>query len=268
MRARAPTYKPLETLRLALQLEDALRLLGPQHPYLQAALAGQTPKEAAARLIAATTLHDPAVRDALIKGGWPAIEASTDPLIVLARTVAPIKRELAQTTEELIDTPLQQAAEQIGQTRYALYGNRVPPDATGTLRLSFGRVAGYQAQGIATPWKTTWGGLLARADSFDQKPPFALPPSVAAHRAQLPLSSALNFVSTADIIGGNSGSPVVNARGELIGLVFDGNLDSLGGRYLYRDERDRAVSVDVQAILQALERVYGAAPLAREMRGL
>jgi len=155
----------------------------------------------------------------------------------------------------------------LGQARFALYGHDVPPDATGTLRLSFGRVAGYVSHGITTPWKSTWGGWLARADSFDQRPPFDLPPRVAAGRTQVEAATPLNFVLTADITGGSSGSPVVNRRGEWVGLVFDVNLEALGNGYVYSDQSARSVAVHADAVVQALERVYGAPALAAELRG-
>jgi len=267
LRAKAPFYPELETVRLAWALGEAKKVLGDSHPFVAAALGSDTPEAAAQRLVRGTQLADPAVRESLMRGGQAAIEASTDPMIVLARTLAPQRLALAHFKEEALDTPAEKAAAMIGQARYALGGANVPPDATGTLRLSYGTVKGYSERGIRTPWKTTWSGLLDRADSFDDRMPFTLPTPVATARAKLNPRIALNFVSTADIIGGNSGSPVVNAKGELVGLIFDGNLASLGGRYLYRDESARAVAVHVDAILQALETVYGAPQLAKEIRG-
>jgi hypothetical protein len=181
--------------------------------------------------------------------------------------VYPIRRELQKFEEEQIDTPIEQAAQRLGQARFAIHGKAVPPDATATLRLAYGRVAGYESHGISTPWKTTFGGLYARADGFDHKPPFDLAPQVQRARARVDSRMPLNFVSTLDITGGNSGSPVVNQRGEWVGLIFDGNLESLGGRYVYTDTQARSVSVDARAILHALERIYGAGKLAQELRG-
>ncbi|HEY2928907.1 S46 family peptidase [Piscinibacter sp.] len=267
IKADAPIYKDLEVARLAGSLREARELLGDPHPYVKATLAGATPEEAAERLVRRSRLDDAAARAALLAGGVKAIEASDDPLIRLAREVYPMRRELARFREEQIDTPIQQAAERLGQARFTLYGSALPPDATSTLRLSYGKVAGYDANGNATPWKTTFGGLLARADSFDGKAPFDLAPSLVKARAQLNPRVPLNFVTTADIIGGNSGSPVVNSRGEWVGLIFDSNLEALGARFVYTDAQARSLAVHSQAIVYALEHVYGAHRLAQELRG-
>jgi hypothetical protein len=266
VKADVPVYKDLEVARLAGQLREAVSLVGADHPFVKAALAGQTPEAAAERLVRPSQLNETAVRLRLLEGGAAAIEASNDPLIVLARQVYPIKRALDKAKEEQIDTPIEQAAQALGQARFALYGFNVPPDATGTLRLSYGKVAGYQSNGIETPWKTTWGGWLARADSFDGKPPFNLADSIAQSRKTVDPRTPLDFVNTADIIGGNSGSPVVNQNGEWVGLIFDGNLEGLGGAFTYTDESARAIAVHSTAILQALEKVYGAESLAKELR--
>lgn len=197
----------------------------------------------------------------------PAIEASADPLIQLARAVYPLRRELVKFREERVDTPTQQAAERLGQARFTLHGRQLPPDATGTLRLSYGKVAGYVSHGQATPWKTTFGGMLARADAFDGQPPFDLPASITRARGRIDPRVPLNLVTTADIVGGNSGSPLVNTRGEWVGVVFDSNLEALGGRFVYTDAQARSVAVHAEAILNVQDKVYGAPQLARELRG-
>jgi hypothetical protein len=267
IKANVPAYKPLEIARLAGQFLEAQALLGDSHPFVQAVLAGRSPQAAAEAWVGDSRLDDVAVRTALLAGGTSAIEASTDPLIRLARTVYPLRRELRRFKEEQVDTPIQQAADRLGQARFALYGRQQPPDATATLRLSFGKVAGYESHGFATPWKTTFGGLLARADGFDGKVPFNLAAGVARARPQLDGRVPLNFVTTADIIGGNSGSPAVNARGEWVGLMFDSNLEALGGRFVYTEAQARSIAVHAEAIVYALEQVYGAPRLARELRG-
>jgi len=294
LKADVPVYKDLEIARLAGQFEEAQQLLGAGHPFVQAVLRGATPQPAQGRPKAAETrvaggtgtpvpgadiqaaaealvrgsrLDQARERVALLGGGVAAIEASDDPLVRLARVVYPIRRELEKFEEEQIDTPIEQAAQRLGQARFAIHGKAVPPDATATLRLAYGRVAGYESYGVSTPWKTTLGGLYARADGFDNKPPFDLAPQVQRARARVDSRVPLNFVSTADITGGNSGSPVVNQRGEWVGLIFDGNLESLGGRYVYTDTQSRSVSVDARAILHALEHIYGAGKLAEELRG-
>lgn len=267
IKADAPVYKELEVARLAGHLKEARDLLGDHHPYVKVTLAGLAPDAAAERWLRASRLDDASVRATLLAGGVKAIEASDDPLVRLAREVYPLRRELARFREEQVDTPIQQAAERLGQARFALYGRDSPPDATSTLRLAYGKVAGYQANGNTMPWKTTFGGLLARADSFDGKPPFDLPPSIASARSRLDPRVPLNFVTTADIVGGNSGSPVVNRRGEWVGVIFDTNLEALGGRFAYTDAQARSLAVHAQGIVHALERVYGARTLARELRG-
>lgn len=267
LRADAPFYPALETVRLTTQLQRALDLLGPDHPYVRRALGGRTPAQAAEALVRGTRLGERAERERLLAGGAAAIAASTDPLLALARDAWPLRRALRLRVETEVDTPARQAAEAIDQARFALHGHGVPPDATNTLRLSFGPAKGYTSAGLTHPWKTTWGGWWDRADSFDQRPPFDLAPRIDRARGRVDPRTPLDFVLTADIIGGNSGSPVVNAEGDLVGLIFDGNLEGLGGAYAYQDHSARAIAVHADAILVALEQVYGAPRLAREMRG-
>ena len=267
LKADAPLYKDLEVARLAGQFREAQALLGAEHRFVKTVLGSDTPEAAAERWVRNSHLDDVAVRSALMAGGIKAIETSDDPLIRLAREVYPLRRELARFKEEQVDTPVQQAADRLGQARFTIFGRNLPPDATGTLRLSYGKVAGYESRGWATPWQTTFGGLLARADAFDGKEPFDLSPNLQKARAKLDARVPLNFVTTADIIGGNSGSPVVNQRGELVGLMFDSNLEALGGRFVYTDAQARSIAVHAAAIVYALERVYGAERLARELRG-
>ncbi|MBQ0961721.1 S46 family peptidase [Ideonella sp. 4Y11] len=267
LRAESPFYPALETVRLTTTLERSLALLGADHPYMRLVLQGRSPRQAAEALVAATRVGERAERERLLSGGAAAIAASTDPLIVLAREAWPMRRALRLRAETEVDTPIRRAAEAIDQARFALYGHDVPPDATNTLRLSFGPAKGYVSNGLTHPWKTTWGGWWDRADSFDQQEPFKLPARIDQARGKVPASTPLDFVLTADIIGGNSGSPVVNAKGELVGLIFDGNLEGLGGNYAYQDHTARAIAVHADAIMAALEKVYGAGHLAREMRG-
>ncbi len=267
LEADYPIYKDLETARMAEYWTEARELLGPEHPFITAVLKGRTPMAAAQARIQPSRLDTAAERKRLLAGGIKAVEASSDPLIVLAREIYPLRRALARYAEVEVETPAKQAAEELGRLRFAVFGQDVPPDATGTLRLSFGTVKGYQSEGVLTPWKTNFGGLFARHDAFDGQPPYSLPAVWLEARGKLKPDTPFNFVSTVDIIGGNSGSPVVNRKGELVGLIFDGNLESLGNRFGYTETTARSLAVDVRAILEALEVVYGASALVKEMRG-
>lgn len=263
----ASIYKDLEIVRLTRVLRQALELLGPRHPFVQATLGSDTPDQAAERMIRGTRIDDAKQRAALLAGGLQAIRASDDPLIRVAAAVYPIRRALVRETEESIEMPIRKATASIARARFAIEGDKFSPDATRSLRIAFGKVAGYESHGITMPWKTTFGGLFARADAFDQVPPFALPDRVREARSRIDPRIPLDFVTTADIIGGNSGSPVVDRNGEWVGVIFDGNLEGLGGRYVYSDRAARAIAVDARAILHALERIYDAPALADELRG-
>jgi len=261
----APFYRPLEQALLTDSLQESLEELGPNDPFVKAALGGKTSSDAAATLIAGTTLDELAARKALLDGGPAAINASTDPLIVLGRAIDPIARGVRKTLDRDVTSVVSAAREKVGLARFAAYGTSVYPDATFTLRLSYGKVSGYPMNGTKAPYKTTFFGLYDRSAGFDNKPPFQLTPRFVDKRAQVDLSTPLDFVSTNDIIGGNSGSPVVNRAGELVGLIFDGNIESLVGRFVYEEEKNRAVAVHAGAIVHALRTVYDAAPLADEL---
>ena len=261
----APVYPALEEALLTDALQESLEKLGPDDPFNKITLGGRPPQEAAASLIGGTKLADPAVRKQLLDGGPAAVEHSTDPLIVLGRALAPLARTQHETMEREVTSIESAAHEKIGRARFAVYGTNVYPDATFTLRLSYGAARGYPMNGTRAPYKTTFFGLFDRSASFNGKPPFALTPRVIASRDKLDLSTPLDFVTTNDIIGGNSGSPVVNRAGEIVGLIFDGNIESLPGRFVYDDTRNRAVAVHSGAILQALRIIYDAGPLADEL---
>ena len=193
------------------------------------------------------------------------MRASTDPLIVVGRAIDPILRDITKRLENEVTSVESVARQKVGQARFAVYGTSVYPDATFTLRLSYGKASGYAMNGTRAPYKTTFAGLYDRSASFDGKPPFDLVPRFAAGRAKLDLSTPLDIVTTNDIIGGNSGSPVVNKAGELVGLIFDGNIESLVGRFVYDDTSNRAVAVHSAAIVHALRTIYGAGALANEL---
>jgi hypothetical protein len=218
-------------------------------------------------LITSTRLGDPAFRKSLVEGGEAAVAASTDPLIVLARKIDPMLREMRKWLEDNVLSVETAAGEKLGKARFAAYGKSAYPDATFTLRLSYGTVKGYPMNGTKASPKTTFYGLYDRAYSFDMQPPYNLPERYMERKDNLDLSTPLNFVSSLDIIGGNSGSPVINRNAELVGLIFDGNIESLVGRYVYDEEKNRAVSVHSAAIIEALRKLYDADALADELEG-
>jgi hypothetical protein len=261
----APYYPALEQALLADSLQESLEELGRDDPFIKAVLAGKSPNEVAAAIIGGTKLGDQAVRKSLLEGGTKAIDVSTDPLIVLGRAIDPTARAAKKTLDRDVTSVSSSAREKIGQARFAVFGTSAYPDATFTLRLSYGMVNGYPMNGTKAPYKTTFAGLFDRSFGFDNKPPFQLAPRFAQRRAQIDMSTPLDFVTTNDIIGGNSGSPVVNRAGELVGLIFDGNIESLPGRFVYEEERNRAVAVHAGAIVHALRVIYDAAPLADEL---
>lgn len=261
----APVYPALEEALLADALQESLEELGPNDPFVRAVLSGRSPKDAAAALIAGTKLADPAVRKQLIDGGEAAVRASTDPLIVVGRAIDALMRANTAALEREVTSVATPAREKIGQARFAVFGTTAYPDATFTLRLSYGRVSGYPMNGTLAPYKTTFAGLFDRSASFDGKPPFNLTPRFAEARSRIDMTTPLDFVSTNDIIGGNSGSPVVNRAGELVGLIFDGNIESLVGRFVYDEGKNRSVAVHAGAIVHVLRTVYDAGALADEL---
>jgi hypothetical protein len=263
----APIHKDLETVTLTDQLEGARQALGPDHPYVKAVLAGRTPAEVAREAVEGTKLDQVEARRALVQGGPAAVQASTDPMIVLARRIDPLARELRRFDDDQVKAVITRAGERIARARFALDGRTVAPDATFTLRLSFGTVKGYPAEGTLLPPFTTFHGLYDRAAGFSSKEPWDLSPRFQQEKDRLELTTPFNFVSTADIIGGNSGSPTINRDGELVGLIFDGNIYSLALDYFYTDEKARAISVDARGILESARKVYGAEALLRELVG-
>jgi hypothetical protein len=216
-------------------------------------------------LVAGTKLFDPENRRALVEGGEKAVAASTDPLIVWARKLDPLYRKSRKWHEDEIESVLVAEGNRIAKARFGVYGKSTYPDATFTLRLSYGKVAGYEAGTTMVAPFTTFYGLYDRALGHGEKSPYDLAPRVKAAREKLNLGAKVNFVTTNDIIGGNSGSPVVNAKGEYVGLIFDGNIPSLVGRYAYDETRNRAVAVHSSGILEAMETIYGMDALAAEL---
>ncbi len=261
----APMYPDMEEFLLARSLRDALEILGPNDAFVKAALGGRRPEAVARELIAGTTLFDPRARRALVEGGEKAVADSRDALIAWQRRLDPVYRAQRKWYEDEIESALAAEGKKIAQARFTVYGKSTYPDATFTLRLSYGQIAGYESGTTQVAPFTTFYGLYDRALGHGQKPPYDLAPRVAAARGALDLSAKLNFVTTNDIIGGNSGSPVVDAKGEYVGLIFDGNIPSLVGRYAYDRTRNRAVAVHSAAILSALRGIYGMDELAAEL---
>jgi hypothetical protein len=193
------------------------------------------------------------------------VNASTDPMIVLARKLDPLRREQIKWFEDNVESVKDRAGEQLGKARFAAYGKNTYPDATFTLRLSYGTVKGYPMNGTIAPPKTTMFGLYDRAASFDYKDPFYLTSRWKEGRDKLDLSTPLDFVTTNDVVGGNSGSPVIDRNGQLVGLIFDGNIESLVGDYVYDIETNRSVAVHTAGMTEALKKLYGASGLLREL---
>ncbi len=260
-----PIYADLETLKLADGLGLLAEELGYDNPLVEQALAGRSPRERAHELIAGTRVRDVAVRRALYAGGAAAVVAAKDPMIELARMIDPVAREVRRRWEEAGEVK-QQAHAAIERARFAQRGAAGAPDATFTLRLSYGVVKGYTEDGRAIPAFTDYAGLYARSAAHGNREPFDLPERWAARRGSLDLATPFNFVTTHDIIGGNSGSPVVNRAGEFVGIIFDGNLPGLALGFAYEEVGARALAVDSRGILEALRKVYGAESLVNELR--
>jgi hypothetical protein len=260
----APIYPEFENVRLGWSLTKMRELLGADDPFVHQVLGRKSPDQVGAALIAGTRLGDPAVRKALWSGGKEAIAKSDDPFIKLALAVDPAARAVRKRYEREVESVVQKNTELIAQARFAQRGTSAYPDATFTLRLSYGEVIGWDEGGRMIPPFTDFAGAFARDTGVD---PFALPASWHAAKSKLDLTQRFNFVTDNDIIGGNSGSPMINRNGEIVGLIFDGNIHSLGGAFWFDGRNNRAVAVHSGAILETLNKVYGAFDLAREIAG-
>ena len=263
----APIYKNLETVLLADSLSEMQSEMGASNPDVQKVLQGKTPADAAKDLLANTKLEDVAVRKQLYEGGQAAIDASTDPLIVAMRAIDPDARAARKQFDDKIDSVVRRDGTIIAKARFAQSGFNRPPDATFTLRLSYGQVKGFQENGKTIPFETEMGGAYEHAAEHGSQDPYKLPESWVNAKSKLDLKTPFNFVSTADIIGGNSGSPTINKKGEVVGIIFDGNIQSLPWNFAYSDTQGRAVSVDSRGIQEALRKIYGAGALADELLG-
>jgi hypothetical protein len=263
LKSTAPVYPQYEQTLLSWSLEKMRQRLGADDDFVRQVLGKQSPDQLATALISGTKLADPAVREALWQGGEKAIAASTDPMIVLARSIDAQARAVRKQYEDDVDAPNRQATEAIAQALFARDGTASYPDATFTPRLSFGKVVGWNEGGKPVPPFTDLAGLYARATGAD---PFKLPDSWLKAKSSLDLSMPMDFVTDNDSVGGNSGSPVINRQGEAVGLLFDGNVHALAGTFMYDGSNNRAVAVDTTALLEAVRKVYHLPKLADELR--
>jgi hypothetical protein len=259
----APIYPELEISRLEFTLTKLREELGPDHPFVKKVLGKESPLTLATRVVNGTQLRDVKVRQSLLEGGKKAISASQDPMIKLAALVDPDARAVRKNFEENIDSVIKKNSELVAKAKFEVYGTNVYPDATFSLRLSYGAVQGYMEDGKKVNPITQMAGTFERHTGEE---PFALPKSWLDSKGKLKLSTPMNFVSTNDIIGGNSGSPVINKDAEIVGLVFDGNIQSLGGDFGFDETVNRAVSVHSDAILESLQKIYGATRVLEELR--
>ena len=267
----APIYPSLEKVLLTDSLAEMSENM-PGNPLVKRVLNGQTPAQLAANLISGTKLQDIAVRKQLYEGGQAAIQASTDPLIVLMRQIDPDARVVRKQFDDQVDAVVRQDGGTIAKIRFATAGTSTYPDATFTLRLSYGAIRGFTENGEGTvpagtklPYFTTIGGAYEHAAQHGNKPPYDLAPSWVGAKSKINLNTPLNVTETADIIGGNSGSPVINRAGEVVGIIFDGNIQSLPWNFVYDDAIGRSIQVDSRGILEALRGIYNVSSLANEL---
>lgn len=260
----APVDDALEILKLADGLTFFATTYGANDELVRKVLAGKSPRERAFELINGTKLKDPAVRKTLFEG---ATAPESDPMIAVAKIVDEKSRALRKQFEEQVDEAKRGAHAALAKARFAMDGTSSYPDATFTLRLAYGQVKGFKEDGKDIPAFTTMAGLYERSAKQENRPPFDLPKRWEERKSKLDLKTPFNFISTADIIGGNSGSPVVNKNGEVVGLIFDGNIQSLVLDFIFDQEQARAVSVDSRAMIESLRKVYDADWLADELQG-
>ena len=263
--SKRPLYPDYEQYKLADSLGWMCEILGFEDKLVQQVLAGKSPRERAAELMNGTKLFDVDARQKLYKGGAKAVASSKDAMVQLAKLVDAESRAIRKTMENELEEPKRQAYDKIARAKFAMEGTSTYPDATFTLRLAFGLVKGYEEGGKKIPFETTYAGLYERAKEQNYRHPFDLPERWLKRKDKLNLKTPFNFVCTADIIGGNSGSPVINRDAEVVGLIFDGNIQSLVWDFIYTDEVARAVSVSSPAIPEALKSVYDASDLANEL---
>jgi len=272
--APRPVQKPVDTALLAAGLQEAMDELGADHPYVKAMLGGRLPEAVAKAAVEGTKLDDPAVRQQLAEGGKAALEASTDSMILLAKRLDPFNRAIRKRMEDQVTSVFSEHGGRIAEARFKVFGKALYPDATFTLRLGYGPVATY-ANGtgtLAQPFTTFmgmydrylgWGGNPAAAEDGA----WTLPQRWLDRQAKLDLTTPFNFIYACDTVGGNSGSPVVNAQGEFVGINFDSVYEGQGGYYVYDADTKRAVATDTRAILETLRKIMDADQLVAELIG-
>ena len=263
--SEAPIYENLEVVQLADSLGMMIEIAGMDHPLVKKILAGKSPQARAAELVHDSKLSQVNERKKLFEGGKDAVAANNDPMIALAKLIDDEARKVRKAYEEKVEEPQRQAYGKMAKARFAVQGTGVYPDATFTLRLAFGQIKGFEENGKMVAPFTTLGGAFERSKAQGGQDPFRLPESWIKAKDRMKLDTPFNFVSTADIIGGNSGSPVVDRKGEFVGIIFDGNIQSLVLDYAYEDTIARAVSVDCRGIIEALKSVYGVEALVGEI---
>jgi hypothetical protein len=262
--ARVPIYSEVEVLTLSFSLQRMREWLGPDHPLVRKLLAGDSPDSLATRLVAETKLDDPAVRKQLWEGGKAAVDASRDPMIELARSLDGDSRAIRTQFEDEVEAPIAAASEQIAAARFNAYGTTIYPDATFTLRLNYGTVQGWVENGTVLNPITHLDRVFERATGVS---PFKVPDSWLKVKDRLDLQTPFCLATSNDIIGGNSGSPLIDAQGRVVGLMFDGNIHSISGMYWFDAAKNRAIALHPAIIREALDKVYGAAALLAELRG-
>jgi hypothetical protein len=260
--ARIPVYPEFEQMTLSFSLERMREWLGPDHPVVRRLMSKESPDELATRLIAETKLDDAAFRKQLWEGGKAAVHASHDPMIELVRSIDADARRLRKQYEDEVEAPIAAASRRIAAASFSAYGTNTYPDATFTLRLNYGAVQGWIENGAAVDPFTHLDRAFERATGSS---PFKIPASWMGAKAQLDLSTPFCISTSNDIVGGNSGSPLIDASGKLVGLMFDGNIHSIAGRYWFNPAINRAVALHPAIIREALEKVYGAKELMKEL---
>jgi V8-like Glu-specific endopeptidase len=258
-----PVYPWLDQLNMEWSLSKAREYLSPDDSETKLLLGKESPEQLSARLVRGTKLADPKYRAALWSGGKAVIDASTDPMIVYARKIDANARAIDKRYDALVDAPITAAQAKLSDARFAAYGNTLYPDATFTLRVSYGRVLGWTERGAPVPTRTLIGGTYDRATGSE---PFDLPAAFVRNQSRIDKDTVYDFVTTNDIIGGNSGSPVIDKDGRVIGAAFDGNIHSIGGNYGYDPTLNRTVVVSTAAVDQALKNIYPAPGLLAELR--